>query len=444
MEQSVQKLPPHSVDAERSVLGGMLLDGNALELGLEQLREEDFYLPAHQVLFTAMRTLRNAGSAVDLVTVSDELEKHGKMDLVGGYPYLSDLMTFVPTAANTQEYIRIVEEKSVRRMLIRAGNDIITDSMNDEGEIETALNDAERRIYNISMRKSTESIVPIDQVVPQAFSEISELMERKGKITGISTGFTELNRLTNGLQKSDLIIVAARPAMGKTAFALNIAQYAALHDDRSVVIFSLEMSASQLVQRMLCTEATVPSQKIKEGNVSDEDLKNLIEVMEPMSRAKIFIDDTGGVSVADIRSKCRRLRARHGLDMIIIDYLQLMQSTSTRKSDSRTQEVSDMTRQLKLLARELDIPVVLLAQLNRGPETRQDHTPMIADLRESGSIEQDADMVILLYRPAVYDEEADNTSQAIVAKHRHGPTGTVMLAWQGEYTRFVNLATEFS
>ena len=444
MEQSVQKLPPHSVDAERSVLGGMLLDGNALELALEQLREEDFYLPAHQVLFTAMRTLRNAGSAVDLVTVSDELEKHGKMDLVGGYPYLSDLMTFVPTAANTQEYIRIVEEKSVRRMLIHAGNEIITDSMNDEGEIETALNDAERRIYNISMRKSTESILPIDQVVPQAYNEISELMERKGKITGISTGFTELNRLTNGLQKSDLIIIAARPAMGKTAFALNIAQYAALHDDRSVVIFSLEMSASQLVQRMLCTEATVPSQKIKDGTISNEEIKNLIEVMEPMSRAKIFIDDTGGVSVADIRSKCRRLRARHGLDMVIIDYLQLMQSTSTRRSDSRTQEVSDMTRQLKLLARELDIPVILLAQLNRGPETRQDHTPMIADLRESGSIEQDADMVILLYRPAVYDEEADNTSQAIVAKHRHGPTGTVMLAWQGEYTRFVNLATEFS
>ena len=390
-----------------------------------------------------MRDIRNAGGAVDLVTLSNELERHGKLDMVGGPLYLSELMSFVPTAVNTQEYISIVEEKSVRRLLIRAGGDIARDAQNDGGELEDALNGAERRIYDITMRKSADTLRPIEQVVPEAFNEISELMERKGTITGVSTGFTELNRMTNGFQKSDLIIIAARPAMGKTAFALNIAQYAALHDDRTVVIFSLEMSASQLVQRMLCTEATVESQKIKEGTVGSDELKRLVEVMEPMSRAKLFIDDTGGATVPEIRSKCRRLRARHGLDMIVIDYLQLMQSGGGRKSDSRTQEVSDMTRQLKLLARELDVPVVLLAQLNRGPETRQDHTPMIADLRESGSIEQDADMVILLYRPAVYDEDADNTSQAIIAKHRHGPTGTVMLAWQGEYTRFMNLATEY-
>ncbi len=442
-ERQQTQLPPHSTDAERSVLGGMLIEANALELALEQLHEEDFYLPTHQAIFAAMRDIRNAGGAVDLVTLSNELERHGKLDMGGGPLYLSELMSFVPTAVNTQEYISIVEEKSVRRLLIRAGGDIARDAQNDGGELEDALNGAERRIYDITMRKSADTLRPIEQVVPEAFNEISELMERKGTITGVSTGFTELNRMTNGFQKSDLIIIAARPAMGKTAFALNIAQYAALHDDRTVVIFSLEMSASQLVQRMLCTEATVESQKIKEGTVGSDELKRLVEVMEPMSRAKLFIDDTGGATVPEIRSKCRRLRARHGLDMIVIDYLQLMQSGGGRKSDSRTQEVSDMTRQLKLLARELDVPVVLLAQLNRGPETRQDHTPMIADLRESGSIEQDADMVILLYRPAVYDEDADNTSQAIIAKHRHGPTGTVMLAWQGEYTRFMNLATEY-
>ena len=435
-------MPPHSVDAERSVLGSMLLDANALELSLEQLRPEDFYLPAHETIFACMRDIRNAGGAVDLVTLANELERHGKLDMAGGAAGLSELLGFVPTAANVQEYIGIVEEKSVRRQLIRAGGDIARDGMNDEAGLEKVLNDAERRIYDISMRKSEDSLVPVEEIVPGAFAEIGELMNRRGKLTGVDTGFIDLNRMTGGFQKSDLIIVAARPAMGKTAFALNIAQHAALHDGRTVVIFSLEMSARQLVMRMLCTEATVESQKIKEGVVDPEDTNRLLEVMEPMSRSGLYIDDTGGISVPEIRSKCRRLKARRGLDMVVIDYLQLMQSGGGRRSDSRTQEVSDMTRQLKLLARELEVPVVLLAQLNRGPETRQDHTPMIADLRESGSIEQDADMVILLYRPAVYDETEDNTSHAIIAKHRHGPTGTVLLAWQGEYTRFMNLAQE--
>lgn len=435
-------MPPHSVDAERSVLGSMLLDANALELALEQLRPEDFYLPAHETIFACMRDIRNAGGAVDLVTLANELERHGKLDMAGGAAGLSELLGFVPTAANVQEYIGIVEEKSVRRQLIRAGGDIARDGMNDEAGLEKVLNDAERRIYDISMRKSEDSLVPVEEIVPGAFAEIGELMNLRGKLTGVDTGFIDLNRMTGGFQKSDLIIVAARPAMGKTAFALNVAQYAALHDGRTVVIFSLEMSARQLVMRMLCTEATVESQKIKEGVIDPEDTNRLLEVMEPMSRSGLYIDDTGGISVPEIRSKCRRLKARRGLDMVVIDYLQLMQSGGGRRSDSRTQEVSDMTRQLKLLARELEVPVVLLAQLNRGPETRQDHTPMIADLRESGSIEQDADMVILLYRPAVYDETEDNTSHAIIAKHRHGPTGTVLLAWQGEYTRFMNLAQE--
>lgn len=437
-------LPPNNQDAERSVLGGMLTDTGALELALEQLHEEDFYSPAHQAVFAAMRDIRNRGEATDIVTVSNELDRHGKLDMIGGPVYLTELVDFVPTTANTQEYIGIVEEKSVRRLLIRAGNDTVRDAMNDGGEIENTLNDAERRIYDISMRKANDSVRPIDQIVPEAFDEISSLLDRKGKITGVSTGFYDLDKLTNGLQKSDLIIVAARPAMGKTAFALNIAQFAAIHDARTVVVFSLEMSSAQLVQRMLCTEASVASQNIKEGTLSPEEMQRLLEVMNPMSNCKLFVDDSGNATVPEIRSKCRRLRARYGLDLIVIDYLQLMQSASGgRKTDSRTQEVSDITRQLKLLARELDVPIILLAQLNRGPETRTDHTPLISDLRESGSIEQDADMVMLLYRPAYYDDELDSTADVIIAKHRHGPTGTINLVWQGEYTRFQNLAKEF-
>ncbi len=434
--------PPHAPDAERSVLGSMLIEASALEMAIEQLHAEDFFIPAHETIYAAMRDVHNAGSAVDLVTVSSELERHGMLERAGGLTYLSDLMSFVPTAANVQNYINIVEQKSVQRQLVRAGTDIIRDGMNDEKELEQTLNDAERRIYDISMRKAEDSLTPIDQIVPNAFFEIGELMNRKGRITGVASGFTDLDRQTNGFQHSDLVIIAGRPAMGKTSFAINIAQYAALHDDRVVAVFSLEMSREQLVMRMLCTEASVESQKIKEGLVATADLNRLMEVREPMSAARLFIDDSGGITVPEIRSKCRRLKVRVGLDMIVIDYMQLMQSASGRKSDNRMAEISDITRQLKLLARELDVPILLLSQLNRGPEQRQDHTPMISDLRESGSIEQDADMVILLYRPAVYDENADNTSQVIVAKHRHGPTGTVLLAWQGEYTRFRNLAKE--
>ena len=440
MEQNDQtKILPHALDAERSVLGSMLIDVNALEIALEQLRSEDFYVPAHEMIFSAMRDLRNNGSSVDLVTLMNEVERHGQLERSGGPAYLGELMSFVPTAANVQHYIEIVEEKSVQRQLVRAGGEIIRDGMNEEKPLEDTLNDAERRIYDISMRKTEDSLVPVEQIVPAAFNQIGELMSRKGKITGVASGFAEVDRLTNGFQKSDLIIIAGRPAMGKTSFAVNIAQHAAIHDKRTVVLFSLEMSAEQLVMRMLCTEASVESQKIKEGLVGNDELSRLMEVMEPMSHAQLFIDDTGGVTVPTIRSKCRRLKARYGLDMVVIDYMQLMQGSTGRRSDNRMQEISDMTRQLKLLARELNVPILLLSQLNRGPEQRQDHTPMLADLRESGSIEQDADMVILLYRPAVYDETLDNTCDIIIAKHRHGPTNTVQLVWQGEFTRFRNL-----
>ncbi len=445
--QPAQSMPtlPHASDAERSVLGSMLIDANALEMCLEQLREEDFYVPANAAVFAAMRDIRSSGDAVDLVTLTNELERHGKLEQAGGLAYITDLVTFVPTAANAQNYVVLVETKSVQRQLIHAGNEIIHDGMNDERELEETLNAAERRIYDISMRKTQGTLVPLEEIVPEAYNLIGELAQRHGKITGIASGFTELDRMTNGFQKSDLIIVASRPAMGKSSFAMNIAQHAALHDNRTVVVFSLEMSSEQLVMRMLCTEASVDSQRIKEGLIGNTEMGKLMEVMDPMSHAKIFLDDTSDASVPVIRSKCRRLAARAGLDMIVIDYLQLMQSSGGRKSDNRMQEISDMTRQLKLLARELDVPIVLLCQLNRGPDTRTDHRPVISDLRESGSIEQDADMVILLYRPAAYIdtqeyEMGDNTSQIIIAKHRHGSTGVVKLLWQGEYTRFRSIA----
>jgi replicative DNA helicase len=438
---------PHGSDAERSVLGSMLIDSAALEISLEQLREEDFYVPANAAIFASMRDVRANGNAVDLVTLTADLERHGKLEQAGGMTYLTDLVTFVPTAANVQHYIEIVEAKSTQRALIRAGGEIMRDGMDDEKELDDTLNAAEKRIYEISMRKAQGSLVPMEQIVPEAYNLIGELAQRKGKITGVPSGFVELDRLTNGFQRSDLIIVASRPAMGKSSFAMNIAQYAAVHNSRTVVVFSLEMSSEQLVMRMLCTEATVDSQRIKEGLIGSSEMNNLMEVMDPMSRAKIYIDDTGGASVPIIRSKCRRLAARAGLDLIVIDYLQLMQASGGRKSDNRMQEISDMTRQLKLLARELEVPIILLCQLNRGPDTRSDHRPIISDLRESGSIEQDADMVLLLYRPAAYldtqeYEQGDNTSQVIIAKHRHGSTGLVKLLWQGEYTRFRTIAQD--
>ena len=444
--QSVQTAP-YSGDAERSVLGSMLIDANALELSLEQLREEDFYVPANAAIFAAMRDIRSAGNAVDLVTLTAELERYGKLDFAGGLTYLTDLVTFVPTAANVQNYIGIVETKSVQRQLIRAGGEIMRDAADDERPIEETIDASERRVYEISMRKSADTLVPIDEIAPRAGNLIGELAARRGRITGVPSGFADLDHKTNGFQKSDLVIVASRPAMGKTSFAMNIAQYAAVHAARTVVAFSLEMSADQLVMRMLCTEASVDSQRIKDGLVTDAEIARIMDVMGPVSDAKLYIDDTGGATIPSIRSKCRRLKARAGLDLVVIDYLQLMQAAGGRKSDNRMQEISDMTRQLKLLARELDVPIVLLCQLNRGPDNRADHTPMISDLRESGSIEQDADMVLLLYRPAAYHdtqeyETGDNKSQVIIAKHRHGATGVVSLLWQGEYTRFRSLAKE--
>jgi replicative DNA helicase len=445
MEYTVQdqyteaKAAPHSTEAEKSVLGSIMISPEAMELASESLMPSDFYVPAHRDLFEAAKTLQEHGRAVDIVTLVDALGQSGTLERIGGVSYITELSIFTPSAANASHYIHIVKERSVLRQLMKAGSDIARDATDGEKDSDKALDDAERRIFDISMKKSADSLLPIQETLFKSYERIGELMKLNGAITGVPTGFIDLDKLMSGLQKSDLVIVAGRPSMGKTAFALNIASNAGIRGGSSVAIFSLEMSREQLVMRMLCSEAEVDMQQVKTGRIGDQDLIKLAEALDPMNRGKIYIDDTAGASVSEIRSKCRRHKARHGLDLIVIDYLQLMQGP--RKADSRQQEVSEITRAMKILAKELNVPVILLSQLSRAPEQRGgDHRPLMSDLRESGAIEQDADVVILLYRAAQYDEEADNTSEIIVAKHRNGPTDTVKLAWRGEYTKFANLA----
>ncbi len=432
---------PHSVEAEKSVLGSMLMDRNALELALEALNKHDFYLPAHQDIFEAAIGLYNGNSSVDSVTLISALQRSGRLENVGGAAYITGLAAFMPSAANCSHYIAIVEENSIFRQLIRAGGEIANDGLNREKPLEQQLNDAERRIFDISMKKGGDTLLPIQDVVFASYNRIGEIANLKGALTGVPTGFADLDKLTSGMQKSDLIIIAARPSMGKTSLAMNIAANASIRYGKTTVIFSLEMSREQLVMRMLCSEAQVGMQKVKTGQVTENDYLRFVEALDPLAKAKIFIDDTAGASVPEIRSKCRRLKAQHGLDMIVIDYLQLMQAT--KKSDSRVQEVSEITRAMKILARELNVPILLLSQLSRGPEQRKEHRPIMADLRESGAIEQDADIIMMIYRPAVYGESDDNVTEIILAKHRNGPTATVELAWLDEYTKFCDLAKDY-
>lgn len=427
---------PHNEEAERSVLGSMLIAQHAVEAAMERLSGEDFYLPRHQDIFAAMQKLTETGMAVDTVTLIEALSRAGRLAAAGGVQYVSDLAVFMPTAANVEEYISIVEERSIMRRLIQASGGIIKDAQRGDKPMEQMLDDAERSIYNISMQKSRDSLTHIRQAVVDGYARIGELMKQKGSLTGVTTGFADLDRLTSGLQKSDLIIVAGRPSMGKTAFALNLAQNAA-RSGATVCIFSLEMSREQLVRRLLCSTAEVDMQHVSTGQISDAELMRITEALPVLSESNIYIDDNAGAGVAGIRSKCRRLQSREGLDMVIIDYLQLMQTSG--KSDNRVLEISEITRSLKILARELHLPIVLLSQLSRRPEDRKgDHRPRMADLRESGAIEQDADVIMMLYRPAVYGESEDNDTELIVAKHRNGPTDTIHLAWLETMARFTS------
>ncbi|MDL2258836.1 replicative DNA helicase [Eubacteriales bacterium OttesenSCG-928-K08] len=442
-QAQIPQPPPHSRPSEISVLGSMLQDDAALDMALELLDASDFYAPENQDIFRCMRSLAAGGAPVDTVTLVTELDKIGKLRQVGDVAYITDLIMQTPSTANIEHYIKVVSERSTRRRLIRAGNLTAREAQDSSGSVEKMLDDAERRIYDITLKNASDSMKPVSETAGEVFADLGDSKYKRGDILGLPTGFIDLDRKISGLKKADLIIVAGRPAMGKTSFAVNIAQHVALHAGYTVAIFSLEMSREQLIMRMFSTESEINMHNILNRDLQAEQLMHIGErALLPMQESKLYIDDSAGATVPEIRSKCRRLKTRAGLDLVVIDYLQLM--SSHKRTDNRQQEISDITRSLKILARELDVPVVLLSQLSRAPESRKDnkdgHRPMLSDLRESGAIEQDADIVMLLYRDQVYNDEADNVAEVIVAKHRNGPTGTVQLCWLGEYTKFKNLA----
>lgn len=435
------RMPPQNIEAEQAVLGAIFLESEALITSSERLAPEDFYRASHQRIYQVMLELGEKGSPVDLVTVTSSLQNYQWLEEVGGISYLTDLANSVPTAANVDFYSKSVQEKSLMRRLIRTATDIATDGYSSESEVEDILNEAERSILEVANQRSSKAFVSIKDVLIETYDNIETLQNRESDVTGISSGFMELDRMTAGFQRNDLIIVAARPSMGKTAFALNIAQNVATKTEENVAIFSLEMGASQLVQRMLCAEGNIDASRMRTGALQEEDWEKLTMAMGSLSNAGIYIDDSPGIRVSDIRAKCRRLQQERGLGMILIDYMQLIQGSSARGGESRQQEVSEISRSLKSLARELNVPVIALSQLSRGVESRQDKRPMMSDLRESGSIEQDADIVSFLYREDYYDQEGENQNiiEIIIAKQRNGPVGTVELAFIKEYNKFVNL-----
>lgn len=438
------RTPPQNIEAEQAVIGAIFLEPSALMFASEILMPEDFYRSSHQKIFDCMLRLSETGKAVDLVTVTEELSAKKILEDVGGVSYLSELSVSVPTAANIGYYARIVEEKSLLRRLIRTATNIATEGYNREDEVESVLDEAEKQIMEVAQRRNSGAFHNIKDVLVRTYDNIELLHNRKGDVTGIATGFAELDRMTAGFQRNDLIIVAARPSVGKTAFALNIAQNVGTKTEENVAIFSLEMGAEQLVMRMLCAEGNINAQNLRTGSLTDEDWRKLTMAMGSLSNSGIFIDDTPGIRISEIRSKCRRLKQEHGLGMILIDYLQLIQGSGHSK-ENRQQEVSEISRSLKALARELEVPVIALSQLSRGVEQRQDKRPMMSDIRESGSIEQDADIVAFLYRDDYYDHESENKNiiEIIIAKQRNGPVGTVQLAFVKEYNKFVNIERRF-
>jgi len=434
------RIPPQSIEAEQSVLGSMLIDKEVIPVVMEILKPEDFYRPDHKEIYEVIIELFDRAQPIDLITVSELLKQHGKLELIGGLEYLSNIATAVPTTANVKNYSKIVEEKALLRKLIRTSSDIVNLGFDATEEVSYILDKAEQGIFDILQKRSSQGFVPIKDVLVDTFNRLEELYNNTGNITGIPTGFADLDFKTAGLHNSDLILIAARPAMGKTAFALNLAQNAAVHSQVPVAVFSLEMSKEQLVNRMLSSEAMVDASRMKTGKLEDNDWQKVAKALGPLSEAPIFIDDTPGVSITEIRAKCRRLKLEHNLGLVIIDYLQLM-SGSRSKSENRQQEISEISRSLKVLAKEINVPVITLSQLSRASETRTDHRPILSDLRESGAIEQDADIVMFLYRDDYYNPETDkkNIAEVIIAKHRNGSTGTVELVWLGQYTKFANL-----
>lgn len=438
MDAPVMRSLPQSIEAEQSVIGSMIIDKSAIAQVAEKLTEDDFYRDGHKVIYKAIFEMFKNDMAVDLVTLLEYLKSTDQLEKAGGVTYITEVSSSVPTTANLSSYIKIVEEKSILRRLIKASTAIIEDSYNKQGEVEGVLDLAEKKIFDIAEKRSTSDFESLSDVLERGFLEIERLFNNKGQITGVPSGFTDLDAKTSGFQKGDMVLIAARPSMGKTTFALNIAENAALREGKSVVIFSLEMPKEQLAYKLLCSEANVDMLKLRTGNLDDKDWENIARATGPLSKAKIYIDDTAGVTVMEMRSKCRRLKMEYGIDLILIDYLQLMSGSS---SENRQQEVSEISRSIKALAKEMECPVIALSQLSRAPEQRADHRPMLSDLRESGSIEQDADLVMFLYRDEYYNKETEdkNMAECIVAKHRNGPVGTVKMAFLGALSKFGDL-----
>ena len=438
-----ERVPPQNIEAEQAVLGAMLIKKEAIAEVQEILQPDDFYREAHRIVYEAMVQLQNNDEAVDLVTLTEQLRKSEQLDKIGGLAFITQLANAVPTAANVVYHAKIVKEKAELRSLINAATAIASAAYEDNTDVENIMDDAEKKILAVANRQNGGAFESMKSIVMRTFERINVLYESKGGLTGISSGFKDLDRLTAGLQKSDLILVAARPSMGKTAFTLNIASYVGTHGGK-VAFFSLEMSKEQLMQRMLCAEGGIDATKLRTGQLDTQEWNKLVHVADTLSRAPIYIDDTAGITVMELRSKARRLKAEHGLDLIIIDYLQLMQGRPSKNGDNRQQEISEISRSLKALARELDVPVIALSQLSRSVESRQIKKPMLSDLRESGSLEQDADIVMFLYREDYYDKDTENKNitDIIVAKHRNGPVDTISLFFQKEYTKFRDLLVQ--
>jgi replicative DNA helicase len=435
------KTPPSSLEAEQAIIASLLLDERAIDRIIDIIEIDDFYHPYHQLLYTTILELNNENKPLDLVTLVSKLEDKGQLISAGGYEYISSLVDIIPNASNIVHYAEITKEKAILRKLINISSEMSEKSFNYSGDVNELLDEAERNIFKLAEYKLRNEIKPLNQLITEAFHSLETLYQNPGHIIGIPSDFIDLDRITNGFQPSDFIIIAGRPAMGKTAFALNIAINSASKYKKSVAVFSLEMSAGQLVQRLIGSEARINSTKLKNGKLTMEEWQNLASIGGSLSESKLFIDDTAAISVMELRAKCRRIRREHGLDLVIIDYLQLMGGS---RAENREQQISEISRSLKALAKELNIPIVALSQLNRGVESRADKRPYPSDLRESGAIEQDADLILFLYRDEVYNKDTKfpGIAEVIISKHRNGPTGTVYLTFLKQFTRFENSAIE--
>ena len=440
--ERADRTPPNDIAAEQSVLGAMLLSKDAIADVVETIRADDFYRPAHTTIYDVILDLYGRGEPADAVTVASELTKLGESSRVGGPSYLHTLVSMVPTAANANYYARIVREQAILRRLVTAGTRIVHMGYSGQGEVDDVVDRAQAEVYEVTERRTSEDYAPLSDIMQGTLNEIEAISNRDGEMVGVPTGFSELDALTNGLHAGQLIILAARPALGKSTLGLDICRNASIKHGITSVIFSLEMARNEIVMRLLSAEAQVSLQHMRSGQMTESDWAKLANKMGVVSEAPLFIDDSPNMTLMEIRAKCRRLKQRHNLKLVVVDYLQLM--TSGKRVESRQQEVSDFSRSLKLLAKELEVPVIAISQLNRGPEQRQDKRPMLSDLRESGSLEQDADMVVLLHREDFYERESPRAGEAdfIVAKHRNGPTANLTVAFQGHYSRFVDMARE--